>query len=91
MLQYVKANLLSGRHFIINTEAGWASGHTNQDYLDIVDGIMIEGYFHAPWEDSDSYSKVIPAQIDCLASTSSKGKIVIAQSGCASNDERIVK
>jgi hypothetical protein len=91
MLNYVKSNLAMGKLLILNTEAGWAHGHTNSDYLNVADGMLIEGYFHAPWEDSDSYTKIIESQIDCLASGSANGKIMIAESGSTSNDERILK
>ncbi len=89
MLQYVKANLPEGNKLIINTEAGWASGHINYDYLNVTDGMLIEGYFHAPWEDSDSYTKVVDSQISCLAYGSANGKIMIAESGSTTNDGRL--
>jgi hypothetical protein len=91
MLQYVKANLLSGKVFVINTEAGWAYGNINYDYLDAVDGMEIEGYFHAPWETSTTYDKVADSLITCLNYGSTKGKIMIAESGCTTNDSRIIK
>ena len=67
MLQYIKANLWNGKLLIVNTEAGWAWGHTNYDYLNAADGMEIEGYFHAPWEDSWSYTKIADSLINCLA------------------------
>jgi hypothetical protein len=90
MLQYIKANI-NGKLLLINTEAGWMFGHINSDYLDVVDGMEIEGYFHAPWEDSQTYSRVIESQIACLAQGSSEGKIMIAESGSSIPDDRLLK
>ena len=91
MLQYVRANLLLGKKLIVNTEAGWALGHINYDYLNVTDGMLIEGYSHAPWEDSTSYTKVVNTQIDCLAYGSANGKIMIAESGSTTDDARLQK
>ena len=91
MLEFVKANLLPEKQLIINTGAGWAPGQTDSDYLSVVDGMLIEGYFHAPWEDSNSYSKILESQISCLASGSYEGKIMIAESGSTSEDSRLLK
>ncbi len=91
MLMYIQANLSSDKQLIINTEAGWSPNHLNSDYLEFADGMLIEGYFHAPWEDSTSYTKVLPSQIDCLISGSSAGKLMIAVSGSTTEDSRILK
>jgi hypothetical protein len=91
MLQYVKANLPQGKLLVINTEAGWMWGHTNFDYLNAVDGMEIEGYFHGPWEDSSSYSRVSDSMLNCLSTASANGKIVLVESGCTSTDANVVK
>ncbi len=91
MLQYIKANLLPGKLLVVNTEGGWAYGHTNYDYLNAVDGMEIEGYFHAPWEDSSSYTKIADSLINCLSYGSADGKIMIAESGSTTNDFRLQK
>jgi hypothetical protein len=91
MLEYVKANIPAGKLVIINTDAGWAPGHINFDYLDVIDGMMIEGFFHASWEEAGSFSRVFESQIKCLAQGSNDGKIMVVESGCATNDVEILK
>jgi hypothetical protein len=91
MIQYVKANLWSNKLVVVNTEAGWAYGHLNYDYLNAADGMMIEGYYHCAWESSSSYSKVADTLLTCLAYGSANGKIMMAISGSTSNDARLQK
>jgi len=78
-LQYIKANLLAGKILVMNTDE-WAT----QDYINIVDGMMIEGYGHAYWDVDTPGSRgiyVILEQIAALSKASSMGKIVWAASG----------
>ena len=72
-LQYIKANLIPGKILILDTD-NW----NKLDYIDIADGINIEGYEHAPW---DSISTRNRPTIDSLALLSATGKIVWAESG----------
>ena len=97
MLQYVKANMLPGKILVINTDEGILWQSDTHDYRDIADGYMIEGYFHAVWEDPTTYHSDynINRQIDALASDSAAGKIVLAASGTLTSDSettnRLVK
>ena len=80
LLQYVKANLLSGKILVVNTDE-WST----QDYINVADGMMIEGYGHAYWEGIDTQgtrsTATILQQIEALSRSSSAGKIVYAASG----------
>ena len=80
MLQYVKANMLSGKMFIINTD-NWSS----LDYINEADGMMIEGFGHASWESIDSPGtrtiNTILNQINALSTNSANGKLVWAATG----------
>jgi len=73
-LQYIKANLLPGKMLIVNTD-DWA----DYDYIDVADGMMIEGYEHAPWSLGTALGG--GPSIDVLALESAAGKIVWAESG----------
>lgn len=92
MLQYVKANLPAGKKMLINTEAGWEYGHINFDYLNATDGMQIEGYYHSPWDaPADNTSKNAQSLLDCLVYGMANGKIMLCESGCTTNDGRVVK
>lgn len=92
MLQYVKANLPAGKKIIINTEAGWEWQHINFDYLNAIDGMMIEGYYHSPWDlPTNNTDKNAQSLLDCLIYGMANGKIMLCESGCTTNDERVVK
>ena len=75
MLKIVKATI-GDKLFIINN-------NDNDDFLDIVDGIMDESFIHATWHSSDhiyspsEWKKDVDGMIAALA----KGKIFLAQSG----------
>jgi hypothetical protein len=73
MLRYIKANLLPGKILIVNSDE-W---RTN-DYLNIADGQMLDGYEHASYESATSYGR---PSIDVLAGKCATGKIVWATSG----------
>jgi hypothetical protein len=75
-LQYIKANLPSGKLLIINTDE-WAT----HDYLNIADGKMDEGFAHANWEGAGVYDNRIPQILDALARDSATRKIVWCASG----------
>lgn len=94
MLQYIKSNIASNKMLMINTEDGYGwdmlnNRYTSGDYISVVDGLQIEGYFHAPWEDASSYTKINLNAISFLRSASASGKIVFASSGCTTDDSRI--
>jgi hypothetical protein len=72
-LQYVKANLLSGKILIVNSDE-W---NTN-DYLNVVDGQMIEGFAHPSF--AAEYRNQIPVLYNKC--TSFPNKILHAISGC---------
>jgi hypothetical protein len=72
-LQYLKANITLGKIIIANTD-DW----NDNDYLNIVNGMTIEGYEHASWESATSYDR---PSIDVLAGRCATGKIVWAASG----------
>jgi hypothetical protein len=74
MLQYIKANLASGKIVFINTDE-----MNTDDYLNVVDGQLIEGYEHATWNDVNTYGGGIT--LDTLARKSATGKIIWAASG----------
>jgi hypothetical protein len=78
MLQYVKANLLPNKILIVNSDE-W----NTDDYLNVADGQMIEGYEHAPWDPVNSLGT--RSSIDVLARKSATGKIVWAVSGTDTN------
>jgi hypothetical protein len=73
-LRYIKANLIPGKILIVDTD-NW----NNLDYINIIDGINIEGYEHCAW-DSISTRNNRPT-IDSLALQSATGKIVWVDSG----------
>jgi hypothetical protein len=73
-LQYIKANLMSGKILVVNTEE-----FDTDDYLTVADGQMLEGYEHGPFMNA-TYVGHRPT-IDCLARKSGTGKIVLADSG----------
>jgi hypothetical protein len=76
MLQYAKANLAHGKILIVN------SGEVDSDdYLNIADGQMIEGYYHASWHISDFYANNGNSLIDTLARKSSLGKLIWCDCG----------
>jgi len=77
-LQYLKANLLSGK-IVINNSDEW--GGTN-DYINITDGELIEGFAHAPWDALTTYGR---PYIDVLANKCATGKLVCASSGIDSS------
>jgi len=72
-LQYAKANLISGKVLFVNSDE-----FDTNDYLNIADGEMIEGYEHAPWGSITTFGR---PSIDVLARKSATGKIVWAESG----------
>jgi len=74
-LQYAKANLLSGKLLIVNSDE-W---NTN-DYINIVDGQMLEGYEHCSWIPVTTVETDRPS-VSVLASKCTTGKIVWAGSG----------
>jgi hypothetical protein len=80
LLQNVKTNLLTGKILVVNTDE-WET----QDYINVADGMMIEGYGHAYWEGIDTQgtrsTATILQQIAALSRSSSTGKIVYAASG----------
>jgi hypothetical protein len=73
MLQYIRANLLSSKILIVNSDE-WSTN----DYLNVADGQCIEGYVHASWDSATSYGR---PSIDVLARKCVTGKIVWATSG----------
>jgi len=73
-LQYIKANLMSGKIIIVNTDE-----FDTDDYLAVADGQMLEGYVHEPWVNVTVVNHRVT--IDCLARKSATGKIVLADSG----------
>ena len=73
-LQYIKANLIPGTILIVDTDE-W----NDYDYINIADGMMIEGYEHAPWDSISNLGN--RPTIDSLALESATGKIVWADSG----------
>jgi hypothetical protein len=62
---------------IINTDG------LNYDYVDKVDGVMIEGFTHATYQNADQYNTadLTKLQIDYYASVTSNGKIAWYYSG----------
>jgi hypothetical protein len=76
-LQYAKANMSSGKILFINTD-DW----NDNDYINIADGMMIEGYEHASWELITNFGR---PSIDALAGRSATGKIVWAEPGIDSS------
>ena len=69
-LQYVKANLNSGKLLVINSDE-W---NTN-DYLNVVDGQFLEGYEHASWISVTTVETDRPS-VSSLVKKCSSGKIV---------------
>ena len=78
MLQNIKASLSNKIVFINSDEMNTDS------YLSLVDGQMIEGYEHAPWDSVDTYSGI---SFDILARKSATNKIVWAASGTISSTD----
>jgi hypothetical protein len=76
-LQYVKANLLPGKIIVINSD-DWNS----IDYLNVVDGMSIEGFAHATWETPDQHS-FGTFMLDFISQASATGKIVWPLAGTA--------
>ena len=80
MLQYIKANIPSGKLVIINTDE-W----NTYTYISAVDGEMLEGYTHEEWTTVNSQggrdTGLIIAMIKNLAVNSAAGKIVWCDSG----------
>jgi hypothetical protein len=74
MLQYIKANLLHSKILIVNSDE-WST----DDYLNIADGQMLEGYEHASWTAINAFG--LRPTIDVLARKSATGKIILAESG----------
>ena len=64
---------------IINTDG------INDDYVQKVDGVMIEGFAHALWDTADyhSSSSSVMSQIDYFSSVTNSGKIAWYSSGTA--------
>ena len=79
-LQYIKANITSGKLVIINTDEWNAS-----TYIAAVDGEMLEGFTHCEWEAVNTPGSrdpgLIIAMINKLARDSENGKIVWCDSG----------
>ena len=75
MLQYVKANLLSGKILIVNSDE-----FATDDYLNIADGQMLEGYQHTAWDLITTGFGHCSAP-DSLVRKSATGKTVWAESG----------
>ena len=63
---------------IINTDG------FNYDYVDKVDGVMIEGFTHATWQSADDHSTNAISQIDYFSTITSNGKIAWYCSGASS-------
>jgi hypothetical protein len=76
MLQSIKAAFPNKIVFINCDELN------TDNYLSVVDGQMIEGYEHAPWDNVNSYSGI---SFDILARKSATNKIVWAASGTMSS------
>lgn len=74
-LQYIKANLMSGKILVANSDEC-----STDDYLKVADGQMLEGYAHGPW-DTVTAGLSWSTTIDYLARKSGTGKIVLADSG----------
>ena len=52
--------------------------------------MMIEGYYHAPWEDSSTYTKVADSLLNCLIAAVSMNKIIVCLGGNMTSDSRIL-
>lgn len=70
-----------GKWIMINTEQGWLWGHTNLDYVGIVNGMMIENFAHGlnDYNFGDN-------TIECLSKVSAMQKVCLAESVSASAD-----
>ena len=73
-LQYIKANLLSGKIVVINDAL-------DTDFLNAVDGEMYEGFAHASFQDLNTYGSSILGALSGLPQDVATGKIVWCSSG----------
>jgi hypothetical protein len=89
-LAQIKA-ALPDKTIIINTDG------FNYDYVDEVDGVMIEGFAHATWQTADDASAPagVMSQIDYFGTVTSNGKLAWymagTSNGTASQVDDIVK
>lgn len=81
-LTYIETHLLPGKLLIINSD-DW----TNNDYLNLVNGEMDEGFAHATWHGAGNYSPNISSILNEIAQASSYGKIVWCASGTKETDQ----
>lgn len=89
-LATIKAALPAGKKIICNTEESWM-GDSSDDYATATDGIMIEGFYHAPWDPYWYNSKygLLGAQQDAVTRLVAVNKTVVCSSGCYGIDNGI--
>lgn len=75
-LQYAKMYVASGKILVINSDS-W----TSLDYVNAVDGMMVEGFAHATWEDPSSHTSFSRQMLDIMSQASATGKITWYTSG----------
>lgn len=78
-----------GKNCIINSDRGWRWNMTQTDFLDCVDGQLVEGFYHASWENS-SIPRYIPTMTSFVETCRNKNKIVFVVSGSADFNQEIL-